>query len=130
MTRFSLIIISLLISISLSSFHDQYLDYAEEFYPGVGYDYAPDYPFDTGSVSSVCPLTGEGTYPWPGNCHKYVDCWNGAGTIKTCSPSNLVFNEKTGNCDWPGSTRCVIGPGIWPEEEKKKEDKVNLDLKI
>ena len=50
--------------------------------------------------SSVCAAR-TGQFRWPDDCHKYVDCWRGQGTLKSCFPSNLVFNEANGQCDWP-----------------------------
>ena len=29
------------------------------------------------------------------NCHKFVNCWRGRGTLQTCNPPSLVFNQAT-----------------------------------
>ena len=50
--------------------------------------------------SSVCAAR-TGQFRWPDDCHKFVDCWRGQGTLKSCFPRSLVFNEATGQCDWP-----------------------------
>ena len=63
-----------------------------------------------------------GQFRYPDNCHAYVDCWRGRGTLQHCNPRSLVFNEDTvrkhtrsksvlpqGQCDWPRSTPCVEG---------------------
>ena len=50
--------------------------------------------------SSVC-AGRTGAYRWPDDCHKFVDCWYGQGTLKSCFPKSLVFVEATGQCEWP-----------------------------
>ena len=36
-----------------------------------------------------------GQFRYPDDCHSFVDCWRGRGTLKKCHPRSLVFNEKT-----------------------------------
>ena len=36
-----------------------------------------------------------GQFRFPDNCHAYVDCWRGRGTLQHCNPRTLVFNEDT-----------------------------------
>ena len=50
-----------------------------------------------------------GQFCFPDDCHAFVDCWRGRGTLKKCFPRSLVFNEATGQCDWPRNTPCVVG---------------------
>ena len=50
-----------------------------------------------------------GQFRFPDDCHAFVDCWRGRGTLKKCFPRSLVFNEATGQCDWPRNTPCVVG---------------------
>jgi len=48
-------------------------------------------------------------HPDDSNCHQFVNCIDGQGTINTC-PANLLFNEKKGVCQWPadaGRSGCV-----------------------
>ena len=48
-------------------------------------------------------------HPEDSNCHQFVNCIDGQGTINTC-PANLLFNEKKGVCQWPadaGRSGCV-----------------------
>jgi hypothetical protein len=52
-----------------------------------------------------------GQFRYPDDCHAYVDCWDGSGRLQYCHPRDLVFNEATGQCDWPRNVPCVIGNG-------------------
>ena len=59
--------------------------------------------------SSVCAAR-TGQFRWPEDCHSYVDCWRGRGTLKRCHPPSLVFNEDTAQCDWPRSATNIFPP--------------------
>jgi len=39
---------------------------------------------------------------------RYVDCWDRRALVRPCHPSNLVFDESSGQCTWPNN-RAVTG---------------------
>ena len=45
---------------------------------------------------------GNGQFPYPLDCHKFVNCWKGGvkTQLQSCHPSNLVFNPITKQCTW------------------------------
>ena len=57
-----------------------------------------------------------GAFRYPSDCHAYIDCWDGRGTKRHCYPRTLVFDERTGRCDWPNKVRCVIGNKHWQKK--------------
>ena len=71
--------------------------------------------------SSVCARR-TGQFRWPGDCHKYVDCWRGQGTLRSCHPTSLVFNEATSQCDWPRNVPCITGDLEEDEDEEDEEE--------
>ena len=76
--------------------------------------------------SSVC-AGRTGQFRWSADCHKYVDCWRGQGTLRSCHPRSLVFNEATGQCDWPRNVPCITGD---LEEEEEEEENVSPKLDL
>ena len=78
--------------------------------------------------SSVCAAR-TGQFRWPEDCHSYVDCWRGRGTLKRCHPPSLVFNQDTAQCDWPRSASNYFPSGeiflrVW------RVDAVNLSTEL
>merc|ERR1712107_78159 len=58
------------------------------------------------------------------------NCWRGRGTLQTCNPPSLVFNQATGQCDWPSNVACIQGD-IEEEGEVEKEPKSpQIDLTL
>ncbi|XP_025113914.1 uncharacterized protein LOC112575957 isoform X1 [Pomacea canaliculata] len=53
-----------------------------------------------------CPQgQGQVFLPDPsGNCSRYLNCFNGEGSLSDCPPS-LVFNPRNNICDWPASVQ-------------------------
>ena len=73
-----------------------------------------------------------GQFRYPDNCHKYIDCWRGQGSLKECFPKSLVFNSATSRCDWPRNVPCVEGELEQEEEEEEpqaRSPQVDLSLR-
>lgn len=58
------------------------------------------------SLAGQCPQgQGQVFLPDPsGNCSRYLNCYNGEGSLSDCPPS-LVFNPRNNICDWPASVQ-------------------------
>jgi len=69
-----------------------------------------------------------GQFRFPDDCHAFVDCWRGRGTLKKCFPRNLVFNEATGQCDWPRNVQCVTGDLEDFKSQTRKSREIDLSL--
>ena len=50
-------------------------------------------------LSDHC-LNPRGPNAYSLDCHKFVNCWDSTVILQSCHPSNLVFNPRTGQCDW------------------------------
>jgi len=37
------------------------------------------------------------------NCQDFIQCTSASGGVRRSCPSGLLFNDKTGNCDWPAN---------------------------
>ncbi len=59
------------------------------------------------SPAVSCPQP-DGTYPYPGDVTKYVECRGGNPIVQSC-PSGLVWNRNGHYCDWPASAGAVAG---------------------
>ena len=50
-------------------------------------------------------LQNRGQFPYPPDCHKFVNCGESGIYLETCSPPYLVFDPTTASnprCNWPG----------------------------
>ena len=56
-----------------------------------------------------CKYKSDGEYrdPYDG-CKGFIHCHNYFADYKLC-PSNLLFNDKKGQCDWPSNVNCPVG---------------------
>ncbi|XP_071446908.1 uncharacterized protein [Hetaerina americana] len=45
-----------------------------------------------------------GQFPYPLDCRRFVNCWNGRGFIQPCAPGTL-FNADTLECDFPSKVK-------------------------
>lgn len=52
-----------------------------------------------------CESAGDGIYPDPSDCSKYIQCFGGRQFNQSC-PGGLLFNPKTKVCDWPQNVQC------------------------
>ncbi len=46
-------------------------------------------------------LESRGQFRYDPDCHKFVDCWDGAAFVKSCFPATLVFHPESNQCRWP-----------------------------
>ncbi|KAL9978996.1 hypothetical protein ACROYT_G016585 [Oculina patagonica] len=60
-------------------------------------------PQPTGFVS--CANDGDGTYPDPSDCSKFIECQAGVEYTKSCGQYQM-FNPKIKTCDWPKNVDC------------------------
>lgn len=67
--------------------------------------------FFTDYRDKFCNFKNDGVYadPYDG-CKGFIHCHNYHADYKPC-PGGLLFNAKTGMCDWPGNVTCPIGKG-------------------
>ncbi|XP_023031907.1 uncharacterized protein LOC6643128 isoform X2 [Drosophila willistoni] len=54
---------------------------------------------------SACPAGFTGLKPYPHDCHRFVNCFNGRPTIQTCAPGTL-FDARNLQCDSPSKVSC------------------------
>lgn len=57
------------------------------------------------SPKTECPAEFTGQIPYALDCRQYLNCWNGRGTIQSCSPGTH-FNPRTKECDHPSKVKC------------------------
>ncbi|EFA00422.1 peritrophic matrix protein 5-A precursor [Tribolium castaneum] len=62
-----------------------------------------------------CPFPSADRYlfPYPGDCTKFLECWNGEKVAQEC-PAGLWFNPNLLVCDYPYHSGCKYG-----EEEQE-----------
>merc|ERR1711872_226095 len=60
--------------------------------------------------------SGEGRISCLTDCSKYISYAYGRGEVMPCAP-NLLFNEQTKDCDWPGNipenSECLNTQKCW-----------------
>ncbi|XP_046390189.1 uncharacterized protein LOC124158856 [Ischnura elegans] len=49
-------------------------------------------------------LLPTGQFPYPLDCRRFVNCWNGKAFVQPCAPGTL-FNADTRECDFPSKVR-------------------------
>ncbi|XP_058126760.1 mucin-2-like [Anopheles ziemanni] len=54
-------------------------------------------PTTTIDPSEFCQGSGNGAFPYPGNCYQYILCLNGSGIISECA-ENQIFNATQRVC--------------------------------
>ena len=55
--------------------------------------------------SFSCASAGDGIYPHPTDCSKFIQCHDGIEYPGSCAPG-LKFNSKINACDWPANVQC------------------------
>ena len=73
-------------------------------------------------VSPPGCLAPRGQFPSPNNCANYLNCWDEIVIEQQC-PNQLLFNDRTGLCDFEDNVNCGSRPGPTPS-------KFFIDLKI
>ncbi|KAK3752371.1 hypothetical protein QZH41_000371 [Actinostola sp. cb2023] len=69
----------------------------------------PTRPSPTPSKSTFCKNKPNGNYVDPNNCEGFIMCSNHLTYFFDC-PSNLRYNAKTDQCDWPWNVQCGPTP--------------------
>ena len=62
------------------------------------------YNYVLGSFS--CQTAGDGIYPDPADCSKFIQCHGGVTSSTSCPPG-LLFNATSKVCDWPQNVQCA-----------------------
>ncbi|CAD7080519.1 unnamed protein product [Hermetia illucens] len=73
--------------------------------------YVPDCPHSLNKDTFV---------PYPGNCRKYFQCWNGHAFVRHC-PLGLHWNAVINRCDWPFRANCTETIPTTPATESTEE---------
>lgn len=60
------------------------------------------------ATSFDCWGKENGLYPNEEDCHTFIECSNGVGSLFKC-PENLIFNPATLVCDWPSENNVCQG---------------------
>lgn len=60
---------------------------------------------DVDDIDHFCTGQGNGMYPHPHDCQKFIQCSNGATFVRTCS-NGLLFDPAINNCNWPNNVQC------------------------
>ncbi|KAK3908488.1 Lysyl oxidase-like protein 2 [Frankliniella fusca] len=77
---------------------------------------------DFSEVQEVeCPENATGWFPFPPDCRKYLNCWNGRGFLQACAPATL-FHPIRRECDYPKKVKCLPSCRSDPEESEEEGD--------
>ncbi|KAG8238685.1 hypothetical protein J437_LFUL016564, partial [Ladona fulva] len=83
------------------------------------------------AVNEWC-LQPTGQFPYPFDCRRFINCWNGKGFVQPCAIGTL-FNEETLECDFPSKVKgCLVnklyadkGSYIQKIDEKKASKNIS-----
>lgn len=66
-------------------------------------------------TAGQCPPGATGSFHYPLDCKRFVNCWKGRGSVQVCAPGTL-FNPKTNECDYPSKVKCIDLDGYQSEQ--------------
>lgn len=77
-------------------------------------------PYYTPTASDVgCPAIGNGRYPHPYDCTKFVICSNGVAHIQSCGPGT-AWNKAMEVCDYKDKVDCAAaGEDVTVRQQRK-----------
>lgn len=78
---------------------------------------------DIEPVGTECPSQATGTYPYLGDCKKFLYCYKGEASIRIC-PQETLFNPQTKFCDNPSKVKCVTLSSVNDNENEQPNQKV------
>lgn len=67
--------------------------------------------YTSSNLEAKCPPDGNGLYPHPSDCSKFLNCANGIAYVQDCAPGTL-FSPDLKVCDFPYRVECSSRPTV------------------